>query len=93
MGGGGGLNNKNDVLRKKIHVPDPKGSGLFTFFFFFFCVVVRLSSCQRHYGSFRFNLNNLHVLNVIPDGFDIVVNDCYAHNGAQKKIQLIDQYG
>lgn len=27
------------------------------------------------------------------DGFDIVVNDCYAHNGAQKKIQLIDQYG
>jgi len=30
---------------------------------------------------------------VIADGFDIVVNDCYAHNGAQKKIQLIDQYG
>lgn len=29
----------------------------------------------------------------ISDGFDIVVNDCYAHNGAQKKIQLIDQYG
>ena len=27
------------------------------------------------------------------DGFDIVVNDCYAHNGANKKIQLIDQYG
>ncbi|PSN47479.1 hypothetical protein C0J52_01959 [Blattella germanica] len=27
------------------------------------------------------------------DGFDIVVNDCYAHNGATKKIQLIDQYG
>ncbi|XP_068083863.1 uncharacterized protein [Anabrus simplex] len=27
------------------------------------------------------------------DGFDIVVNDCFAHNGANKKIQLIDQYG
>ncbi|OXA43756.1 uncharacterized protein LOC110858426 [Folsomia candida] len=27
------------------------------------------------------------------DGFDIVVNDCYAHNGATKKIQLIDHYG
>ncbi|XP_008544289.1 uncharacterized protein LOC103569003 [Microplitis demolitor] len=27
------------------------------------------------------------------DGFDIVVNDCYAHNGGNKKIQLIDQYG
>ncbi|XP_050509943.1 uncharacterized protein LOC114333791 [Diabrotica virgifera virgifera] len=27
------------------------------------------------------------------DGFDIVVNDCYAHNGAAKKIQLIDEYG
>lgn len=29
----------------------------------------------------------------IADGFDIVVNDCYAHNGATKKIQLIDEYG
>lgn len=28
-----------------------------------------------------------------PDGFDIVVNDCFAHNGANKRIQLIDQYG
>ncbi|KAH8286879.1 hypothetical protein KR018_003578 [Drosophila ironensis] len=28
-----------------------------------------------------------------PDGFDIVVNDCYAHNGANKRIQLIDQHG
>ncbi|XP_051169664.1 uncharacterized protein LOC127287013 isoform X2 [Leptopilina boulardi] len=27
------------------------------------------------------------------DGFDIVVNDCFAHNGGNKKIQLIDQYG
>ncbi|ENN80036.1 hypothetical protein YQE_03513, partial [Dendroctonus ponderosae] len=27
------------------------------------------------------------------DGFDIVVNDCYAHNGATKKIQLIDEFG
>ncbi|KAI5699675.1 hypothetical protein M8J75_006770 [Diaphorina citri] len=27
------------------------------------------------------------------DGFDIVVNDCYAHNGANKRIQLIDNYG
>ncbi|XP_057653421.1 uncharacterized protein LOC130892206 [Diorhabda carinulata] len=27
------------------------------------------------------------------DGFDIVVNDCFAHNGATKKIQLIDEYG
>ncbi|XP_054734958.1 uncharacterized protein LOC129242377 [Anastrepha obliqua] len=27
------------------------------------------------------------------DGFDIVVNDCYAHNGANKRIQLIDEYG
>jgi hypothetical protein len=29
----------------------------------------------------------------ISDGFDIVVNDCYAHNGANKKIQLIDHHG
>jgi hypothetical protein len=27
------------------------------------------------------------------DGFDIVVNDCFAHNGANKKIQLIDHHG
>ncbi|XP_049299514.1 uncharacterized protein LOC125772134 isoform X2 [Anopheles funestus] len=27
------------------------------------------------------------------DGFDIVVNDCFAHNGANKRIQLIDEYG
>uniref|UniRef100_A0A1B0D5E8 Uncharacterized protein n=1 Tax=Phlebotomus papatasi TaxID=29031 RepID=A0A1B0D5E8_PHLPP len=27
------------------------------------------------------------------DGFDIVVNDCYAHNGANKRIQLIDEFG
>lgn len=27
------------------------------------------------------------------DGFDIVVNDCFAHNGGNKRIQLIDQYG
>ncbi|XP_060804335.1 uncharacterized protein LOC106138358 [Amyelois transitella] len=27
------------------------------------------------------------------DGFDIVVNDCFAHNGATKRIQLIDEYG
>ncbi|KAI4467968.1 cypher isoform b [Holotrichia oblita] len=27
------------------------------------------------------------------DGFDIIVNDCFAHNGATKKIQLIDEYG
>lgn len=30
---------------------------------------------------------------LISDGFDIVVNDCFAHNGATKKIQLIDEYG
>ncbi len=28
-----------------------------------------------------------------PDGFDIIVNDCYAHNGANKRIQLIDHHG
>nr|XP_034833087.1 uncharacterized protein LOC117989785 [Maniola hyperantus] len=27
------------------------------------------------------------------DGFDIVVNDCFAHNGAAKRIKLIDEYG
>lgn len=27
------------------------------------------------------------------DGFDIVVNDCVAHNGATKRIQLIDEFG
>ncbi|GBP72005.1 hypothetical protein EVAR_38685_1 [Eumeta japonica] len=27
------------------------------------------------------------------DGFDIVVNDCFAHNGAAKRIQLIDELG
>ena len=27
------------------------------------------------------------------DGFDLVVNDCYAHNGGTKRIQLIDHYG
>lgn len=29
----------------------------------------------------------------ITDGFDIVVNDCFAHNGANKRIQLIDDLG
>lgn len=33
------------------------------------------------------------ILFKLADGFDIVVNDCYAHNGGNKKIQLIDQYG
>ncbi|XP_012547460.1 uncharacterized protein LOC101736009 [Bombyx mori] len=27
------------------------------------------------------------------DGFDIVVNDCYAHNGGGKRIKLIDELG
>jgi len=27
------------------------------------------------------------------DGFDIVVNDCFAHNGANKRIPLIDHHG
>ncbi len=27
------------------------------------------------------------------DGFDVIVSDCYAHNGANKKIQLIDNNG
>ncbi|XP_041981640.1 uncharacterized protein LOC121735039 [Aricia agestis] len=27
------------------------------------------------------------------DGFDIVVNDCFAHNGAAKRIKLIDEFG
>ena len=27
------------------------------------------------------------------EGFDIVVNDCWAHNGANKRIQLIDHHG
>ncbi|KAK0171585.1 hypothetical protein PV328_005022 [Microctonus aethiopoides] len=27
------------------------------------------------------------------EGFDIVINDCYAHNGGKKRIQLIDEYG
>jgi len=27
------------------------------------------------------------------DGFDMIVNNCYAHNGANKKIQLIDDNG
>ncbi len=30
---------------------------------------------------------------MFSDGFDIVVNDCYAHNGANKRIQLIDHHG
>ncbi|CAL4072169.1 unnamed protein product, partial [Meganyctiphanes norvegica] len=27
------------------------------------------------------------------EGFDLVVSDCYAHNGGQKRISLIDHYG
>ena len=27
------------------------------------------------------------------DGFDIVVSDCFAHNGGNKRISLIDHYG
>ena len=30
---------------------------------------------------------------VLSEGFDIVVNDCVAHNGANKRIQLIDHHG
>lgn len=40
---------------------------------------------QRFFKFFRYRSQY--------DGFDIVVNDCYAHNGATKKIQLIDHYG
>ena len=36
---------------------------------------------------------NLNQCCLISDGFDIVVNDCFAHNGANKKIQLIDHHG
>lgn len=36
---------------------------------------------------------NLSLLSSSAEGFDIVVNDCYAHNGANKKIQLIDHHG
>ena len=30
---------------------------------------------------------------MVTDGFDIVVSDCFAHNGGKKKISLIDHYG
>ena len=36
---------------------------------------------------FQFFFNNF------SDGFDLLVNDCYAHNGANKRIQLIDHHG
>jgi hypothetical protein len=38
------------------------------------------------------NRSRVHLI-LFADGFDIVVNDCYAHNGGNKRIQLIDQYG
>ena len=34
-----------------------------------------------------------NVIFILTDGFDLVVNDCFAHNGANKKIQLIDHHG
>ena len=40
------------------------------------------------------NLNIFRItFHIFSDGFDILVNDCYAHNGANKKIQLIDHHG
>ena len=42
-------------------------------------------------------MNKYEVLNtqwsLLSEGFDIVVNDCWAHNGANKRIQLIDHHG
>ena len=35
----------------------------------------------------------LNAISTLTDGFDIVVNDCVAHNGANKRIQLIDDVG
>lgn len=49
---------------------------------------------RSKYGTcLQKNKANSGIVLVIADGFDIVVNDCFAHNGATKKIQLIDEYG
>ena len=40
------------------------------------------------------NIKKLFIYSfIVTDGFDIVVNECYANNGVNKRIQLIDQYG
>ena len=38
-------------------------------------------------------LKSQNVPIILSEGFDIVVNDCVAHNGANKRIQLIDHHG
>ena len=54
----------------------------------------KISVCGRYLNLDR---TQNHIFNLLflvcSDGFDILVNDCYAHNGANKKIQLIDHHG
>ena len=45
------------------------------------CYILKASSAPLKYQNF------------FSDGFDIVVNDCFAHNGANKRIPLIDHHG
>ena len=62
---------------------------------YIFSILFILISDTLNVTFFYKNVHFLHILsfNFLADGFDIVVNDCYAHNGGNKRIQLIDQYG
>ena len=48
---------------------------------------------QETKQNYKYPSNETGLILFFSDGFDIVVNDCFAHNGANKKIQLIDHHG
>ena len=50
------------------------------------------------FGQLKSLQQSLETISIViysyfSDGFDLLVNDCYAHNGANKRIQLIDHHG
>lgn len=55
--------------------------------------IFNLTQCDSIFNIFDLHTYMWHIFIILIDGFDIVVNDCFAHNGANKKIQLIDEYG
>ena len=57
--------------------------------------VGRMKSIFGQLKSLQQSLETISIViySYFSDGFDLLVNDCYAHNGANKRIQLIDHHG
>lgn len=56
-------------------------------------VVYMRSQFGKHRSIFGQNLKLDNNVCIRLDGFDVIVSNCFAHNGATKKIQLIDENG